>query len=314
MIRFMKLESKSMDGEDTAGAPFASVGFAAQRCVANLISGGLIFITQPFKVGDLVATSTTTDPSSGGAFEGVVQRVGWHSTVLESVADGSVLIVPNSDVSTVPVRNLSRREKRVVCETVQLYDMNYSNNNNNRNGNRIRNRNNNMSRNNTNANTITNTNTKAFSGAWGDADWWRKIIFALNRVLRTHPGVLHGSPRAGATSAQMSKMSSSSKSNSSSSTNGNNSNADGKTSTKKQMKKKGNGVTSAAPGGAAADKFSAAATPRCVLVSQPDTGTLMARCTYLIDPSVPEVCVERSLGGGEGRRDCTCSRRSSSTS
>jgi len=34
-------------------------------------------------------------------------RVGWHSTTLESAADGSVLIVPNSDVSTVPVRNMS---------------------------------------------------------------------------------------------------------------------------------------------------------------------------------------------------------------
>lgn len=166
------------------------MGFASQRCVANLISGGLIFVTQPFKVGDLVATSTTTDPSSGGAFKGVVQRVGWHSTVLESVADGSVLIVPNSDVSTEPLRNLSRREKRVVSETVQLAS---------------------------------------------DADRLRKIIFALNRVLRTHPGVLNGSPRAGA---------------------------------------------------------AAAATPRCVLVSKPDNGTLMARCTYIIDPSVPEVRVE----------------------
>ena len=77
-----------------------AVGFAAQRCVANLISGCLIFVTQPFKVGDRVATATTVDPSSGGPFEGVVQRIGWHSTVLESVADGSVLIVPNSDVST----------------------------------------------------------------------------------------------------------------------------------------------------------------------------------------------------------------------
>jgi len=34
----------------------------------------------------------------------VVQRIGWHSTMLESAADGSMLIVPNSDMSTVPVR------------------------------------------------------------------------------------------------------------------------------------------------------------------------------------------------------------------
>jgi small-conductance mechanosensitive channel len=54
---------------------------------------------------------------------GEVMRVGWHSTTLESAADGSVLIVPNSNVSTVPVRNMSRREKRIVRETLSLDDM-----------------------------------------------------------------------------------------------------------------------------------------------------------------------------------------------
>jgi hypothetical protein len=49
-----------------------------------------------------------------------VQRIGWHSTVLESKKDGSKLIVPNSDVSTVPVTNLSRRERRVVSERIVL--------------------------------------------------------------------------------------------------------------------------------------------------------------------------------------------------
>ena len=97
-----------------------AVGFAAQRCVANFISGALIFVAQPFKVGDLVAVSGTTDPASGGPFRGVVTKIGWHSTVLESSWDGSALIVPNADVGTNPVRNLSRRAKRVACETLPL--------------------------------------------------------------------------------------------------------------------------------------------------------------------------------------------------
>ena len=92
-------------------------GFAAQRCVANFISGVLIFVTQPFKQGDLVATAHA---AGEGAFRGVVKQVGWHSTSLESCKDGSVLIVPNSELSTVPVRNVSRRERRAVIETVPV--------------------------------------------------------------------------------------------------------------------------------------------------------------------------------------------------
>ena len=92
-------------------------GFAAQRCVANFISGVLIFVTQPFKAGDLVATAHA---AGEGAFRGVVKQVGWHSTSLESCKDGSVLIVPNSELSTVPVRNVSRRERRAVLETVPV--------------------------------------------------------------------------------------------------------------------------------------------------------------------------------------------------
>ena len=45
-------------------------GFAAQRCVANFISGVLIFVTQPFKQGDLVATAHA---AGEGAFRGVVK-------------------------------------------------------------------------------------------------------------------------------------------------------------------------------------------------------------------------------------------------
>ena len=90
-------------------------GFAAQRCVANFISGVLIFVTQPFKQGDLVATAHT---AGEGAFRGVVNKVGWHSTSLESCKDGSVLIVPNSELSSVPVQNVSRRERRAVIETI----------------------------------------------------------------------------------------------------------------------------------------------------------------------------------------------------
>ena len=124
-------------------------GFAAQRCVANFISGLLIFVTQPFKKNDLIATAHGTGE---GAFRGVVRQVGWHSTSLESAKDGSVLIVPNSELSTVPVKNLSRTERRNVLETVPV---------------------------------------NLIEGDGGNSvHKIRAAVFAANKVLRTHPGVM----------------------------------------------------------------------------------------------------------------------------
>jgi len=54
------------------------------------------------------------------------------------------------------VRNLSRREKRVVRETIQL------------------------------------------AGSMANSGDWRKAVFELNRVLRTHPGVLQDTILQGA--------------------------------------------------------------------------------------------------------------------
>jgi len=97
---------------------------------------------------------------AAGEVAGEVLKVGWHSTTLESAADGSVLIVPNSDVSTVPVRNMSRRDKRIVRETLQLDD------------------------------------TEGVKHILSSAAGTRKLVFRLNRVLRTRPGVLraNGAP------------------------------------------------------------------------------------------------------------------------
>ena len=58
------------------------------------------------------------------------------------------------------------------------------------------------------------------------------------------------------------------------------------------------GATAAAFNGASGARSGAVDSDgRCVLVSQPGTGTLMARCTYLIDPSVPEAWVSAVRSG-----------------
>ena len=62
-------------------------------------------------------------PRGGGRGGGRGDESGVALHHAESAADGSVLIVPNSDVSTVPVRNMSRREKRIVRETLSLDDV-----------------------------------------------------------------------------------------------------------------------------------------------------------------------------------------------
>jgi hypothetical protein len=109
----------------------------------------LIFVTQPFKQGDLVATAHGTGE---GAFRGVVRQVGWHSTSLESSRDGSVLIVPNSELSTAAVRNLSRTERVCVVELVPII-------------------------------VPVEVQGKDINGAT------RAAVFAANKVVRTHPGV-----------------------------------------------------------------------------------------------------------------------------
>ena len=129
------------------GVGGVALGFAAQRFVGNLIGGLQLFVTQPFKVGDVVAAKQFG--------RGVVKNIGWHSTLLECDADGTTLILPNSDVSTAPVRNESRKTRRVVRETIPL---------------------------------PAETDAASVEGAISS----RAAVFALTRALRRHPGTRGG--------------------------------------------------------------------------------------------------------------------------
>jgi len=63
------------------GVGGVAISFGAQRVMGNLVSGLLLFITQPFKAGDRIKAV------EGGPnyYEGVVQYIGWHSTVVLDV-------------------------------------------------------------------------------------------------------------------------------------------------------------------------------------------------------------------------------------
>ena len=88
----------------TSGAIAAAVvGFAAQRTLANVIAGVMLAITQPIRIGDLVAFED---------HRGVVEDIRLTHTILQTGADARV-IVPNDKLAQTVVRNDS-----IVTETV----------------------------------------------------------------------------------------------------------------------------------------------------------------------------------------------------
>lgn len=90
----------------TSGAIAAAVvGFAAQQTLANLIAGVLLAVTQPVRIGDLVAFEEHT---------GVVEDIRLAHTFLQTGADARV-IVPNARLVGAVLRNDS-----IVTETVAV--------------------------------------------------------------------------------------------------------------------------------------------------------------------------------------------------
>ena len=68
------------------GALAIGVGFGSQNIVSNFISGIILLVEQPVKVGDVVEVDGTT---------GTIQEVGTRSTKIKN-ADNKTFIVPNS--------------------------------------------------------------------------------------------------------------------------------------------------------------------------------------------------------------------------
>ncbi len=90
----------------TSGAIAAAViGFAAQQTLANLIAGVLLAVTQPVRIGDLVAFDEHT---------GVVEDIRLTYTFLRTGNDAR-LIVPNEKLAGSVIRNDS-----IVTDTVGI--------------------------------------------------------------------------------------------------------------------------------------------------------------------------------------------------
>lgn len=78
------------------------ITLAAQDTAKNLFGGLVIFLDKPFKVGDYIQLST---------YSGTVEEISFRSTAIRTL-DGTVLHIPNSEVSAVAITNWSELNKR----------------------------------------------------------------------------------------------------------------------------------------------------------------------------------------------------------
>ncbi len=79
-----------------------AVGFAAQTTISSLLSGMLLYIDRPFKVGDAVSIGTNL---------GIVEDISIFSTRLRTF-DGRLIRIPNEDTFKSTIVNLSATKAR----------------------------------------------------------------------------------------------------------------------------------------------------------------------------------------------------------
>jgi potassium-dependent mechanosensitive channel len=97
-----------------ASALSVGIGFGLQNIVSNFVSGLILLVERPFKVGDHVVT---------GATEGIVKRISVRATEIETFRQQAI-IVPNSDLINAPVGNwtLKNRIQRAEIKVSVSYD------------------------------------------------------------------------------------------------------------------------------------------------------------------------------------------------
>ncbi len=87
-----------------------AVGFAAKDLLANFFGGLMVYLDQPFRVGDWIR-------SPDQEIEGTVEHIGWRLTRIRTF-DKRPLYVPNATFVNISVENPSRMLNRRIFETV----------------------------------------------------------------------------------------------------------------------------------------------------------------------------------------------------
>ena len=82
------------------------IGFAAQRTLSNFVSGILIAVSQPLRLGDRVTVDAET---------GQVEEIGLTYTFIR-LDDGARLVIPNDKLASDTIRNSTIRRVDTVAE------------------------------------------------------------------------------------------------------------------------------------------------------------------------------------------------------
>ena len=92
-----------------------ALGFALKDVLSNLLSGIMLLIYRPFRIGDQIAM---------GSYEGTIQMIRMRDTVVRSY-DGRLIIIPNTKLITeVVINNAAVRFVRESVEVVIAPDVN----------------------------------------------------------------------------------------------------------------------------------------------------------------------------------------------
>jgi MscS family membrane protein len=95
-----------------SGVGGLALAFASQEVISNFFGGFMVYLTQPFTVGDWISIP-------GHSIEGVVEDIGWYMTRVRSL-DKRPIYIPNSIFSKLIVITPSRMSHRVIQETINL--------------------------------------------------------------------------------------------------------------------------------------------------------------------------------------------------
>ncbi len=89
-----------------------ALAFASQEIIANFFGGIMIYINQPFAVGDYIGLPSVN-------LDGVVEEIGWYETSIRG-KDKQAIYIPNALFSKAYVLNWQRRTHRRINEIISI--------------------------------------------------------------------------------------------------------------------------------------------------------------------------------------------------